>query len=393
MEELIVQFTNLVTEIPNETCRTYESLMTKLSQKCHGPAWEAALLRIVDTQMAHDYEAFFVLCTIYRRNKDFQKLGTLLSRCAYFSIHPSYNHLVVMYHVHSESFYDYEELLERAYMDARTFRDNAGYLHTFANSFATICENCNNDDRRVLIGRWYSKVMDAIDSALRLEPHYAKFYCTKGRIIAANEEYEMALAMIKEAISLEDSSRVDYPLAISNYQYYRLLIASKLQNRDLYKKIQDMEALLKDVAVPVSAPVQVPVPGVYNGDKNYAFVSYSHLDSTEVYHVIDHMNALSKRVWYDAGIGPGEEWSEVLGQRIEGCSAFILMLSNHSINSLNVRKEFNLALALSKPIVGVFLEDVVLTPGMRLQLELTQMIKKHELSQEDFLCKLQQLPE
>ena len=391
METLISQFSELVTKLPPETDRVYEKQMTALAQKCHTPQWEAALMHMVESRHNNAYEAFFVLCTIYRRNKDFRKLGTIIHDYDYFWEHPSYNHIVIMYHVHSESFYDYDELLEMAYLDAENFRDNAGYLHTFANSFATICENCNDDDRKVIISRWYSRARDAIDTALRLEPYYAKFYCTKGRIISANEEYAAGLAMIREAISLEESSRPDYPLTISNYQYYRLLITSRSQNRELSRRLQQLERLLEGLKVPASMELP-PAPTAYSGEDAYAFVSYAHADSREVYGIVEKLNDLGKRVWYDGAIEPGAEWSEVLGEKISNCSVFLLMLSNNAINSLNVRKEFNMALSLGKPIIAIVLEQVSLTPGMCLQLQYAQMIEKFKRSPKDFEQQLQQIP-
>ena len=390
MENLIAQFLDMVKKLPPETDRVYEKQMTALAQKCYSPQWEAALMHMVESKHSNAYEAFFVLCTIYRRNKDFQKLGTIIHNYDDFRDHPSYNHIVIMYHVHSESFYDYDELLKMAYQDAEAFRDNAGYLHTFANSFATICENCNEEDRKAIISRWYARARAAIDEVLRLEPYYAKFYCTKGRIVSANGEYANALALIREAISLEESSRPDYPLTISNYQYYRLLITSQCQNQELTKRLQQLESMLAALKLPQKQALP-PAPAAYCGEDAYAFVSYAHADSEEVYAVIEKLNSFGKKVWYDVAIEPGAEWSEVLGEKISNCSVFLLMLSNDAINSLNVRKEFNMALSLGKPIIAIVLDEVALTPGMSLQLQYAQMIEKFKRSRKDFEQQLQQI--
>ena len=64
------------------------------------------------------------------------------------------------------------------------------------------------------------------------------------------------------------------------------------------------------------------------------------------------------------------------------------MLSAQSINSPNVRRELSLALSENKKIIAVMLEEVVLSAGMRLQLELQQMIMKYQYSDERFLEKL-----
>ena len=139
-------------------------------------------------------------------------------------------------------------------------------------------------------------------------------------------------------------------------------------------------------------PQEELAPLAYQGTGRYAFVSYAHLDSADVYSVIRTMNSLSMNVWYDSGIAPGEEWPETLGKRIEHCSVLFLMISNNSIISRNVRREVNLAISMEKTIIGIFLEDVALSPGMRLQLELTQMIRKYMLSPNEFKQKLLQIP-
>ena len=64
------------------------------------------------------------------------------------------------------------------------------------------------------------------------------------------------------------------------------------------------------------------------------------------------------------------------------------MLSSQSIHSPNVRRELSLALSENKKIIAVMLEEVVLTAGMRLQLELQQMVMKYRYSNESFLEKL-----
>lgn len=66
----------------------------------------------------------------------------------------------------------------------------------------------------------------------------------------------------------------------------------------------------------------------------------------------------------------------------------LVMLSAQSINSPNVRRELSLALSENKKIIAVMLEEVVLSAGMRLQLELQQMIMKYQYSEERFLEKL-----
>lgn len=103
-------------------------------------------------------------------------------------------------------------------------------------------------------------------------------------------------------------------------------------------------------------------------EKNYIFLSYSHVDR-------DMLNVISSklindgyRIWYDDGINPGSEWSEDIAIRIEKAKIFLAFITNEYIRSENCRDELSYARENSLTIILVFLKEGVEFPsGMKLR--------------------------
>ncbi|WP_033126788.1 toll/interleukin-1 receptor domain-containing protein [Eubacterium sp. ER2] len=385
---------NFFGQLPSEKNREYEKQLTKFTEQYSSQKHLGAYNRMIEEDHPNAYEAFFCLCTVYRHNRDYAKLHALLQSCNRFKKHLSYNHILAMYQVHSESFYDYDELLAMTCRDAEMMENNSGYLHTFANAFATICEKCGENNCDTIIGEWYEPALKAANKAIELEPQYAKYYSTKARIINLKGHYDEAIQLVMYAISLEKSERPDYALTISNYQYYRLYI-SMCQQRSLFEnKIRLLERKLDrlslgETANEAACTKQSDVfPRAYRGPEPFHFVSYAHLDKKTVYPLINRLQERGLHIWFDEGIEPGKEWPEEIALHIMQSRSVLVMLSGQSIHSPNVRRELSLALSENKKIIAVLLEEVVLTAGMRLQLELQQMVMKYQYSNENFLEKL-----
>ncbi len=116
----------------------------------------------------------------------------------------------------------------------------------------------------------------------------------------------------------------------------------------------------------------------YNGNEKYIFASYCHRDRTKVYPVLAHLQEKGCHVWYDSGINPGEDWPEVIAEKLLKSTVFIAFISQNSLMSHNCRKEINFAISKQKNILIVFLEEVALTPVMELQLSTVQAIKEYD---------------
>ncbi len=124
---------------------------------------------------------------------------------------------------------------------------------------------------------------------------------------------------------------------------------------------------------------------IYEGKEKFIFISYAHKDSRQVTAVIEALQNNGYRVWYDKGIEAGTEWPEYIAEHLEACECFIAFLSESALASHNCRQEINRACDLNKKLLVVYLEDVELTPGMRLRLSTTQaMFKNRAKSDEEF---------
>ena len=110
------------------------------------------------------------------------------------------------------------------------------------------------------------------------------------------------------------------------------------------------------------------MPKAYEGNEPYIFISYAHKDSEKVLPIIQALQDRGFRVWYDAGIEAGTEWPEYIAEHLDGCACFLAFISQSALDSHNCRREINFAIELRKDPLAVYLEDVKLSLGMRMQL-------------------------
>jgi hypothetical protein len=134
-------------------------------------------------------------------------------------------------------------------------------------------------------------------------------------------------------------------------------------------------------------PIKPPFEA-YKGIRSYLFTSYAHHDMKTVFSIIKKLNKKRYRIWYDEGIEPGNEWPEIVGKAIVNCTQFLVLMSPHAAVSRNVRNEINLAFTEDKNILVVFLKKTKLTEGMKLQIGTVQFINKFEISEREFLEKI-----
>ncbi len=124
----------------------------------------------------------------------------------------------------------------------------------------------------------------------------------------------------------------------------------------------------------------------YEGSDAYAFVSYAHKDANRVLPIIDALQNAGYRIWYDAGIEAGSEWPEYIASHLKRSACVLAFISESFVASQNCRRELTFAQEMNIPMLNVYLEDVILSDGMRMQLGLNQCLyaNKHP-SQAAFL--------
>lgn len=106
------------------------------------------------------------------------------------------------------------------------------------------------------------------------------------------------------------------------------------------------------------------------------FVSYSRADTKTVNRLIEDLEAVGFQVWVDrSGIRGGEIWRQEIVEAIVTSDAMVLVLSNHSVESDNVRKEVDLAELRKLRILPVEIEPTTITPEFLYQLVGIQRIE------------------
>ena len=122
---------------------------------------------------------------------------------------------------------------------------------------------------------------------------------------------------------------------------------------------------------------------VYEGDLDYIFVSYAHKDAPTVIPIIEALQARGYRIWFDSGIEAGSEWPEYIAEHLDSCACFLAFMSEAASASHNCRREINRAIKLKKNTLVAFIDDVNLSAGMEMQLDIRQAIFRKNFPDDD----------
>lgn len=116
----------------------------------------------------------------------------------------------------------------------------------------------------------------------------------------------------------------------------------------------------------------MPIP--YIGEEPYIFVSYAHKDSEVVMRTVSLLQQNGFRVWYDDGIDPGSEWPDTIEKYLERSSCFIGFISANALDSNYCKCELHTAFNERKKMLIVYLENIKLEGGLKMQLSSRQAI-------------------
>lgn len=241
----------------SDTSREYELNLTRIVNTDFeiNTAMKLLLEILKDNDKTDEAYAVFYCINIYHRNlfnnDDLDKLWKSYSKN--FEKYKSFEHLKInrfrISLLPTATFNEQEEYLKLAYKNREEYSDNAGYIHAFCALFANIIEkNENNlEFREKILKYWEPYVLDSVNDAITLDHKYAKYYCTKGRILSAYSEYDKADRAICKAIAMENSTRTDYAVRINDYQYYRLQNQIQKQRNIINEEQQSIDNLRKSI--------------------------------------------------------------------------------------------------------------------------------------------------
>ena len=88
----------------------------------------------------------------------------------------------------------------------------------------------------------------------------------------------------------------------------------------------------------------------------HIFVSYSHKDTKYAHELADSLQNMGFEVWIDERLDYGAQWPQELQKQLDGCAAFILIMSRHSYASEWVQSELQRAKRKLKPIFPLLLD-------------------------------------
>jgi predicted ATPase len=118
------------------------------------------------------------------------------------------------------------------------------------------------------------------------------------------------------------------------------------------------------------------MPENFPTDRPYVFVSYASRDRPRVLEMVNDLRASGIQAWIDLDdITGGASYGPEIAAGVKGAGALLLMCSDASLASRNVRQEIQLAWRYERPIVPLLLEAVTFPDDLIYWLEGTQWIE------------------
>lgn len=236
--------------LPNETEREFEIQLTDLVEHTDNSILREKLITVLADEQQEEaiaYAAFYCLTISYRRTKDISLLENIVKQyeSKFENSHLTYSHIYALYLKEKGIGKDVIQIIQKSYDAYTKLNKNAGVVHNFADIVATAYEESDTKIRNYIETDWLDKAQEAVELSIQLDANYAKYYCTKGRLLAIKEKYGEAIESIKRAIDLEDSSETDYVIRLGNYQYYLLMVQTKKYNSLLNNQLKKYDETIK----------------------------------------------------------------------------------------------------------------------------------------------------
>jgi DNA-binding CsgD family transcriptional regulator len=131
------------------------------------------------------------------------------------------------------------------------------------------------------------------------------------------------------------------------------------------------------------------VEGIQAQQTPYVFVSYASVDRERVLPMVAALERAGVPVWIDrVGIGGGENYAAEINDAIQRCAALVLMCSEQSLASRNVKQELALAWEHERPYVPLMLEQVGIPGDVKYWLTAAQWIEVLDKPASQWLAQL-----
>ena len=246
----------------NEITREFEVEVVKLATNPPSSTFMDEIKNHIDTQLnpsaikSEDFIAYCILVNYQRRMKNYEEEEKYIQtyRQLFVSEHPFFDHMDLLSRMDNLEVYTVEEILELADKNCKQLTLNDGAKHAYCETIAMLHEGYAgksgvNDVITEALNVHLDKAIVIIDKVISNNSDYAKYYCTKGRLLAIKKRYQEAIQNITKAIAIEESTRSDYTLRVNQYQIH-LQQAKNLQALDrtemqLNEKIHKFEEIIE----------------------------------------------------------------------------------------------------------------------------------------------------
>ena len=130
---------------------------------------------------------------------------------------------------------------------------------------------------------------------------------------------------------------------------------SVFNEENLFLQLDEIVKRARRTEIKLNSQRRVALP--YVGPDDYIFISYSHKDKKVVEEKLHVLQRNGFRLWYDDGLRGGENWRQVLREKIKCAKNLIVFSSANSVKSEDVKIEIITADAFEKKIVNVCLDN------------------------------------
>jgi hypothetical protein len=106
-----------------------------------------------------------------------------------------------------------------------------------------------------------------------------------------------------------------------------------------------------------------------SAQSKYVFISYSRMDQERVLPIVERLRQSGVTAWIDQeGIDGASFWAEEIVNAIRGCTVFLFMISENSVDSSHTNRELALAAERNLPILPIYLSRAELPARTAYQL-------------------------
>ena len=181
------------------------------------------------------FNAFYSLTILYRKDKNISKLLKIVDRTNNrFNDKPLFLYIRSYIHKNKLTKRDALQSIELASeaidLIEKSNKNYPGFYQNYADAIAIAFENKLLNDKKLL-----TKGIKQINIAIAINPEYAKYYYTLGRLLILCEEYDEAKQNLLIAIDYEDPTNKAFSIRISEYQD-ALMKCSVMQTLCNYEK-------------------------------------------------------------------------------------------------------------------------------------------------------------